>query len=88
MTVPGLLRPGHEKLQHFLDRPDQVAIDADHVGVRRQREFFALLRRDRAALQDDAAIARQIDRLRGFLLAFPHQLDAELQSHASFTPAR
>jgi len=50
-----LIRALTSTSQHILDGAHQIAIDADHLAARRQIERGALRRRDRAALQDDAA---------------------------------
>src|SRR5262245_62271285 len=69
--------------EHVLDRADEVAVDADHVAVRRQRQRLALLRGNRPPLQDHASVGGEEDRRRRFLRAVgPDQLHAEFHGRA------
>src|SRR5262245_7985305 len=72
--------------EHVLDRADEVAVDADHVAFGRQRQRLALLRRDRAPLQDHASVGGEKDRRRRILRAVgPDELHAEFHDHAPAT---
>src|SRR5665213_2102055 len=83
-AAPGTQSP----LQHLLDGADQLAVDADHVAIGGKLQRGALLGRNGAALQDDATVAGQVNRRGGALLILPHQLDAELQRHQTFSTSR
>src|SRR5215468_787456 len=72
-------------LQHVLDGADQLAIDADQVGIFGQRQRLTLVLRDSTALQDHPAVGGEKDRLGDAVVAvLPDQLHAEVQGHRSY----